>query len=493
VQTFIVPSLAVLAVNPSSNAMKRQALPQRDASSSPSDSRQQGEPDPNLSAQQPSSLHARMPDGASDEEAERQAEQRRRNALYSKRKYYKKKIEIEQLESRKFELTIANTRLKEDNARLESILEDAQDKIQLIETPGSLRGRSQVQGRSERSQRQRTRRQSQLPVNNLSDLATSSAAATRSGELAATMARATASLAPAAVAAERAASLSAPDLLAGLRNAGSLPTGRAMPGAAANALSQLSLPGLPPLATASLLPNLSSDDLRQRILRLQHEQHLLGSAPGSAFSAMGAQNQAASAMTRGLLAGDAQRAQTTMPPLGGYEALLLRSLTGDISQLGQSSLASQLPYFGSSLALQPSLQQQLLQQRLLQQQQQQLVSSHALLGLPPIGLVPNSDAERIAALLRERQLQAQLLPQVSQQGGPTLSRELVAALLQQQQQQRAQLPSNSSVSSLSAAINNPTNSANAENDALLQYLLERQQQRQREEQGPPSDPGDQRP
>lgn len=444
-----------------------------------------------------------MPEGANEEEEEeRQAEQRRRNALYSKRKYYKKKIEIEQLESRKFELTIANARLKEDNARLESILKDAQHKIQSIETPGSLRGRSEVHRRSEGSQRQRSRRQSQLPVDNLSDTAPSRVA-TSHDELAAIMA-ATASSAPAAMAAERAASFSAPDLLAGLRNASSLHTGRSMP-LAANAPSQLSLAGLPTHTTTSLLPmslrsraNLTSDDLRQRILRLQHEQNLLESASNGSGALSGAalQNLAAGAVARGLLAGDAQRAQATVPPLFGYEALLLRSLTSDSGQLGQSSLASQLPYFGSSFApqQQQSLQQQLLQQRLLQQQQQQLVSPQALLGLPPFGLVQNNDAELIAALLRERQLQAQLQPQLSQQGGPTLSRELVAALLQQQQQhQQAQLQSNTSAASLSAALNNPTNSINAENDALLQYLLDRQQQREREEQDPPSNPSDQRP
>jgi hypothetical protein len=370
-----------------------------------------------------------MPDGANEEEAERQAEQRRRNALYSKRKYYKKKIEIEQLESRKFDLTIANARLKEDNARLESIVEDAQHKIQLIETPGNLRGKSEVHGRSEGSQRQRSRRQSQLPVNNLSDTPLSRQAATSHAELAATMA-ATAYSAPAAMAAERAASLSVPDLLAGLRSASSLQTGISMPGAA-NALSQLSLAGLPPHVAASLLPmgsrsgaDLTSDDLRQRILRLQHEQNLLGSAPGVSAAS------AASAVARGLLAGgDAQRAQTTLPPpLGGYEALLLRSLASDSSQLSQSSLASQLPYFGSSFAPQPSLRQQLLQQHLLQQQ---LVSPRALLDLPTFGLVQNNDAELMAALIREQQLQAQLQPQVSQQASPTVSPELLAALLQQ--------------------------------------------------------------
>jgi hypothetical protein len=60
-------------------------------------------------------------------------ERRRRNALYAKRKYYKKKAEEDRLEGIKVELSIENVRLKDDRARLASVLVEAQRMVQSID------------------------------------------------------------------------------------------------------------------------------------------------------------------------------------------------------------------------------------------------------------------------------------------------------------------------------------------------------------------------
>jgi hypothetical protein len=64
-------------------------------------------------------------------------ELRKRNAVYSKRKYYKKKVEVERLEMSKSELGVANQRLRTENQMLELALQEAQAKVLAVE---SLRG-----------------------------------------------------------------------------------------------------------------------------------------------------------------------------------------------------------------------------------------------------------------------------------------------------------------------------------------------------------------
>jgi hypothetical protein len=64
-------------------------------------------------------------------------ELRKRNAVYSKRKYYKKKMEVERLEMSKSELGVANQRLRTENEILERALQEAQAKVLAVE---SLRG-----------------------------------------------------------------------------------------------------------------------------------------------------------------------------------------------------------------------------------------------------------------------------------------------------------------------------------------------------------------
>jgi hypothetical protein len=66
-----------------------------------------------------------------DDETQRLAMRRKRNAIYSKRKYYKKKREVERLERTRYELESSNLTLKLDNQRLEKLLQEAQDKVAL--------------------------------------------------------------------------------------------------------------------------------------------------------------------------------------------------------------------------------------------------------------------------------------------------------------------------------------------------------------------------
>jgi hypothetical protein len=75
----------------------------------------------------------------------RAADIRSRNALYSKRKYYKKKIEVERLEGLKHELTMSNVNLKDDNARLEVMLTEAHKRIRVFDSVGVLGKKSQSQ------------------------------------------------------------------------------------------------------------------------------------------------------------------------------------------------------------------------------------------------------------------------------------------------------------------------------------------------------------
>jgi hypothetical protein len=67
------------------------------------------------------------------EEMAKKAESlRKRNAVYSKRKYYKKKLEVERLEKTRYELEEKNRDLKNKNQRLETLLKDAEEQIRLL-------------------------------------------------------------------------------------------------------------------------------------------------------------------------------------------------------------------------------------------------------------------------------------------------------------------------------------------------------------------------
>jgi hypothetical protein len=77
-------------------------------------------------------------------------ELRKRNAIYSKRKYYKKKMEVERLEMSKSELGVANQRLRTENQMLELALQEAQAKVLAVEslqgvTGGTLLRQQQTQ------------------------------------------------------------------------------------------------------------------------------------------------------------------------------------------------------------------------------------------------------------------------------------------------------------------------------------------------------------
>jgi hypothetical protein len=73
--------------------------------------------------------HHHQIDYNQEEEVQRLIMVRKRNAIYSKRKYYKKKAEVERLEQEKFKLKVENHRLKNDNDRLESMLRKAQELV----------------------------------------------------------------------------------------------------------------------------------------------------------------------------------------------------------------------------------------------------------------------------------------------------------------------------------------------------------------------------
>ena len=57
------------------------------------------------------------------------AQMRRRNALYSKRKYYKRKQEVERLEVKRYQLQSDNHRLRQENEQFEQLLQVAQQRI----------------------------------------------------------------------------------------------------------------------------------------------------------------------------------------------------------------------------------------------------------------------------------------------------------------------------------------------------------------------------
>jgi hypothetical protein len=69
--------------------------------------------------------------GKKDDEVEmpNQSFIRQRNAIYSKRKYYKKKRFIDQLKSSKYQLEACNSKLRENNAQLETLLQRAKNMI----------------------------------------------------------------------------------------------------------------------------------------------------------------------------------------------------------------------------------------------------------------------------------------------------------------------------------------------------------------------------
>jgi sirohydrochlorin ferrochelatase len=82
---------------------------------------------------------------------------RKRNAVYSKRKYYKKKMEVERLEMSKSELGATNQRLRTENQILELALQEAQAKVLAIESlkgvaGGTLLRPQQTQNQPLRSQ-----------------------------------------------------------------------------------------------------------------------------------------------------------------------------------------------------------------------------------------------------------------------------------------------------------------------------------------------------
>jgi arsenate reductase-like glutaredoxin family protein len=68
----------------------------------------------------------------SNEDIENRSEiLRKRNAVYSKRKYYKKKLEVERLEQTRHDLEVGNRTLTRENQRLTSLLVDAQEKVKI--------------------------------------------------------------------------------------------------------------------------------------------------------------------------------------------------------------------------------------------------------------------------------------------------------------------------------------------------------------------------
>ena len=71
-------------------------------------------------------------------EKERTDFNRKRNAVYSKRKYYRKKLKVESLMSSKERLATENSTLKLENRRLESLYEKARQEVLSIETRNVL-------------------------------------------------------------------------------------------------------------------------------------------------------------------------------------------------------------------------------------------------------------------------------------------------------------------------------------------------------------------
>jgi hypothetical protein len=150
-----------------------------------------------------------MPRPVKDEK--RMVERRRRNALYAKRKYYKKKTEVERLEGLKVELSIENVRLQDDRTRLESMLVEAQRMVQSIESAeNQSRGSQALRHPRPRKGRSRPRKSLHLPVSPLDTNAGASSASARN-ELAASVAAL-----PAAAASDRTTFVASQNLLAGI-------------------------------------------------------------------------------------------------------------------------------------------------------------------------------------------------------------------------------------------------------------------------------------
>lgn len=78
-----------------------------------------------------------------DEET-RMSHLRKRNAMYSKRKYYKKKVEVERLEMSKYELETTNQKLSQDNERLECLLNNAKKIVQMMGESGDRNRDNQI-------------------------------------------------------------------------------------------------------------------------------------------------------------------------------------------------------------------------------------------------------------------------------------------------------------------------------------------------------------
>lgn len=73
-------------------------------------------------------------------EEERAVMLRKRNAIYSKRKYYKKKKEVSRLEATKYELESENKRLRNEYRRLETLLLDAKRKVEIMKASSPYAG-----------------------------------------------------------------------------------------------------------------------------------------------------------------------------------------------------------------------------------------------------------------------------------------------------------------------------------------------------------------
>ena len=109
-------------------------------------------------------LSTDMKDGDDDEDAAadmpEQAYIRQRNAIYSRRKYYKKKHYIEQLKASRYNLETCNDKLRENNAQLESLVQRAKDVVAINEQPTALvmaqeRHQNQLRALLQIQQRQR--------------------------------------------------------------------------------------------------------------------------------------------------------------------------------------------------------------------------------------------------------------------------------------------------------------------------------------------------
>lgn len=75
----------------------------------------------------------------SSQEIEKKAETlRKRNAVYSKRKYYKKKIEVDRLDQTRLDLEAKNRNLNNENQRLEALVAGAEKTVRIVESQRNL-------------------------------------------------------------------------------------------------------------------------------------------------------------------------------------------------------------------------------------------------------------------------------------------------------------------------------------------------------------------